>query len=142
MFDAEIQTFHNKLNNEVLSIINPLKKAATGIDVANTSLSNLKAIVEKEDFDNVPEEIDFFKNIKPCPMSYLIYFSEMRSCETRKPKAGQSFKVRFLKKNCERSISSFIKIMILFNIWNKVTPIWIINYSRVIIEKTFPSPLP
>ena len=106
MFDAEIQAFHNKLNTEVLGIMDPLKKADSGIEIANSSLSSLKALVEEEDFEDTPGEIDFFKNIKPCPMSYLIYFSEMRSCETRKPKAGQSFQVRFFKKEL-RKINKF-----------------------------------
>lgn len=106
MFDTEIHNFHTMLNTQVLCIIDPLKKADAGIEIANNSLSKLKELVEQEDFENVPEEIDFFKNIKPCPMSYLIYFSEMRSCESRKPKAGESFQLRFFEKEL-RKINKF-----------------------------------
>jgi len=106
MFTSEIHNFHQLLNTQVLGLIDPVKKANTGIEIANDSLSKLKEIVEQEDFDNVPEEIDFFKNIKPCPMSYLIYFSEMRSCESRKPKAGESFQIQFFEKEL-RKINKF-----------------------------------
>tara|TARA_B100002049_G_C16065020_1_gene369989 strand:- start:274 stop:1104 length:831 start_codon:yes stop_codon:yes gene_type:complete len=106
MFTSEIHNFHQLLNTQVLGLIDPVKKANTGIEIANDSLSKLKEIVEQEDFENVPEEIDFFKNIKPCPMSYLIYFSEMRSCESRKPKAGESFQIQFFEKEL-RKINKF-----------------------------------
>ena len=106
MFTSEIHNFHQLLNTQVLGLIDPVKKANSGIEIANDSLSKLKEIVEQEDFDNVPEEIDFFKNIKPCPMSYLIYFSEMRSCESRKPKAGESFQIQFFEKEL-RKINKF-----------------------------------
>ncbi|WP_273015994.1 MULTISPECIES: RteC domain-containing protein [Leeuwenhoekiella] len=106
MFTSEIHNFHQLLNTQVLGLIDPVKKANSGIEIANDSLSKLKEIVEQEDFENVPEEIDFFKNIKPCPMSYLIYFSEMRSCESRKPKAGESFQIQFFEKEL-RKINKF-----------------------------------
>ena len=106
MFTTEIHNFHQLLNTQVLVQMDSLKKANTGIEIANDSLSKLKEIVEQEDFENVPEEINFFKNIKPCPMSYLIYFSEMRSCESRKPKAGESFQIQFFKKEL-RKINKF-----------------------------------
>lgn len=106
MFDSEIHNFHTNLNTAVLGILDPLKKADAGIEIANDSLSKLKELVEREDFENVPEEIDFFKNIKPCPMGYLIYFSEMRSCESRKPKAGESFQLHFFEKEL-RKINKF-----------------------------------
>ena len=106
MFTSEIHNFHQLLNTQVLGLIDPVKKANSGIEIANDSLSKLKEIVEQEDFENVPEEIDFFKNIKPCPMSYLIYFSEVRSCESRKPKAGESFQIQFFEKEL-RKINKF-----------------------------------
>ncbi|WP_423820438.1 RteC domain-containing protein [Salinimicrobium sp. TIG7-5_MAKvit] len=106
MFDEIIHNFHNQLSTQVMEIPQPLKKADAGIDLCNTTLSVLKDHIEKEDFENVPDEIEFFKNIKPCPMSYLIYFTEMRSCELRKPKAGDNFQIRFYEKEL-RKINKF-----------------------------------
>ena len=109
MFDDVIHEFHNCLNTKVVPIPHPLKKADKGIDISNHTLSKLKEIVEKEDFENTPDEIEFFKKIKPCPMSYLIYFSEVRSCETRKPKAGKNFQFRFFEKELRKINKFFYK---------------------------------
>ena len=81
MFTTVIQNFHQDLNNKVLCQIEPLQKADSGIELANATLSKLKELVEHEDFESPAEEIDFFKIIKVDPMSYLIYFSELRSCD-------------------------------------------------------------
>ena len=106
MFTTVIQNFHQDLNNKVLCQIEPLQKADSGIELANATLSKLKELVEHEDFESPAQEIDFFKNIKVDPMSYLIYFSEMRSCESHKPKAGISFQTQYFKKEM-RKINKF-----------------------------------
>ena len=99
----------NSIKN-IKSIINTeenhLKKATDGINLCNETLSDLKEIVEQNDFETIPSEIDFFKNIKPLPMSYLIYFTEVRSCELRKPKAGTSYQIEFFEKEM-RKINKF-----------------------------------
>lgn len=79
-----------------------LKSTLKGIELCNKILAELKAKIEKEDFETVDDEILFFKDIKPEVMSYLIYFTEVRSCETRKPKAGASFQIRFFEKELKR----------------------------------------
>ena len=89
-----------------MAVPDALKKAELGIEVAAKTLARLKELVEQEDFEDVPQEINFFKHLKPCPMSYLIYYSEMRSCEVRKPKAGASFQTRFYKKEL-RKVNKF-----------------------------------
>ncbi|WP_229793676.1 RteC domain-containing protein [Salinimicrobium marinum] len=106
MFDDVIHSFHKALSTKILDIPDSLKKADAGIDLCNNTLSQLKELIEKEDFENVPDEIEFFKNIKPCPMSYLIYFTEVRSCELRKPIAGDNFQLRFFEKEL-RKINKF-----------------------------------
>ncbi|UBZ10912.1 RteC domain-containing protein [Leeuwenhoekiella palythoae] len=106
MFTTAIKKFHQDLNTQVLVVSEALKKAELGIEVASKTLVGLKELVEQEDFEDVPQEIYFFKHLKPCPMSYLIYFTEMRTCELRKPKAGASFQTRFYKKEL-RKINKF-----------------------------------
>ncbi|WP_167597751.1 RteC domain-containing protein [Leeuwenhoekiella sp. ZYFB001] len=106
MFATTLQNFHHELKTQVFVIPETLKKAEVGIEVASKTLICLKELVEQEDFEDVPHEIHFFKHLKPCPMSYLIYFTEMRTCEMRKPKAGASFQIRFYKKEL-RKINKF-----------------------------------
>ncbi|MUP46539.1 hypothetical protein E0K83_12400 [Gramella sp. BOM4] len=106
MFEETMTIFTNELNELLKSEQTHLRKAETGIRLCNDVLSKLQSSVEKEDFEDVLTEIDFFKNIKPYPMSYLIYFTEVRTCELTKPKAGTSYKIRFLEKEV-RKVNKF-----------------------------------
>lgn len=106
MFKNTIEDFNYKINLIIYSEENHLKKATGGIDLCNKTVSKLKEIVEQNDFETVPDEIDFFKNIKPLPMSYLIYYTEVRSCELRKPKTGTSYQIEFFEKEM-RKINKF-----------------------------------
>lgn len=106
MFKNTIEDFNIKINSIVNSEENHLKKASEGIDLCNKTLSILKEKVDQNDFETTPIEIDFFKKIKLLPMSYLIYFTEVRSCELRKPKAGKSYQIEFLEKEM-RKINKF-----------------------------------
>ncbi len=104
-----IDDFNNKCAVILESNDNHLKRANEGILLCNKTLSGLKEKVEQNDFETVPAEIDFFKNEKPIPMSYLIYFTEVRSCELRMPKAGTSYKVEFLQKELKKINKFFYK---------------------------------
>ena len=106
MFKSTIEEFNKKVNIIISIEDNHLKKAIDGINLCNKTLATLKERVEQNDFDTVPDEINFFKNIKPLPMSYLIYFTELRSCELRKPKAGTSYQIEFFEKEM-RKINKF-----------------------------------
>lgn len=99
-------SFTDQLNEILKSDKSHLKKADLGIRLCNDVLSKLQTRVEKEDFEDTISEIDFFKNIKPYPMSYLIYFTEVRTCELTMPKAGNSYKIRFLEKEV-RKVNKF-----------------------------------
>jgi hypothetical protein len=106
MFKKTIEDFNDKINSIIYSQENNLSKATEGIDLCKKTISKLKEIVEQNDFETVPAEIDFFKNTKPLPMSYLIYYTEVRSCELRKPKAGTSCQIDFFEKEM-RKINKF-----------------------------------
>ncbi|MBF4473071.1 RteC domain-containing protein [Flavobacterium sp. HJJ] len=106
MFKSNIEEFDEKLKLIINAEENHLKKASEGIDLCNKTLSILKEKVDQNDFETIPLEIDFFKKIKLLPMSYLIYFTEVRSCELRKPKTGKSYQIEFLEKEM-RKINKF-----------------------------------
>ncbi|WP_255506007.1 RteC domain-containing protein, partial [Mesonia sp. K4-1] len=80
----------------------PLRKANQGISLCSKALSQLKTIVEKQEFKTIAAEIHFFKTIKSIPMSYLIYFTELRTCELQKPKAGVRYQINFLEKELKK----------------------------------------
>lgn len=86
-----------------------LIKAELAIPLCNETLSQMQVIVERDDFENSRFEISFFKNVKVIPMSYLIYFSEVKVCELKKPKAGVEFQIRFLEKEIKKINKFFSK---------------------------------
>ncbi|WP_405199341.1 RteC domain-containing protein [Christiangramia sp. LLG6405-1] len=102
MFEEAMNLFTDKLDQIIKSSDSHLKKADYGIRLCNDMLSSLQSKVEKEDFEDPSSEIDFFKNIKPFPMSYLIYFTEVRSCELTIPKAGVKHKIHYLEKEIKK----------------------------------------
>ena len=106
---SQINDFNQRCNAILETTENYLQKANEGIKLCNKTLSILKDRVEQHDFENVPDEIDFFKNDKPIPMSYLIYFTEVRSCELRMPKAGTSYKIEYLQKELKKVNKFFYK---------------------------------
>jgi hypothetical protein len=103
MYEGLLKDFEEVIN-EIISRegMSHLKRAEKAIPVCNKTLSLMQDIVEKEDFESPEMEITFFKSIKVIPMSFLIYFSEIRSCEVQKPKAGVDFQVRFFEKEIKK----------------------------------------
>lgn len=102
MFEETLTQFTTKINQIIQSADSSLKKADTGIRLCNNTLSQFHNRIEKEDLESAEAEIDFFRNIKPIPMSYLIYFTEVRSCEINIPKTGTRHKIRFLEKEVKK----------------------------------------
>lgn len=102
MFVKAMSTFSEKIENLVQSEKTDLNMAEDGISLCIRTLSKLQKQVDENDFEDSQSEIEFFRNIKPLPMSYLIYFTEVRSCELMLPKAGNSHKIRFLEKEIKK----------------------------------------
>ncbi|MDR6301817.1 RteC domain-containing protein [Mesonia maritima] len=86
--------------------LTPSTLALKGIYLSKRTLTQLKKWNEEKEFEAVTDEVHFFKNLKPVPMSYLIFFTEMRMCELRKPKAGLQFQTSFFKKEL-KTINKF-----------------------------------
>lgn len=84
----------------------PLKQTNEGIHLCNNTLYRLKCIIEECGFKDVEGEIYFFKKIKSFPLSFLVYFSEVRSCELLMPKIGVNNQLTFLKKKI-RKVNKF-----------------------------------
>lgn len=103
MFQGILKDFEEAINEIIAQEgDNYLRRADRAIPICNRTLSHLRDMVEKEDFESPEKEISFFKNIKVIPMSFLIYFSEVRTSEVQKPKAGVDFQVRFFEKEIKK----------------------------------------
>lgn len=66
-------------------------------DLLNTFKQNIA-----QDFESIQDEIYFFKEIKQVPLSYLIYYSEIRSFEIQFPKANRCKQEKFIKKKLNK----------------------------------------
>lgn len=105
MFKRIIEEFNNDLDLLQQQDQGHQGKVAQGIFLCNRTLSGLKEVT-KAGFQTPEEEIHFFKRIKPQVMGYLIYFTQVRVCELRKPRAGKSNQVRFYEKQM-RKVNKF-----------------------------------
>ena len=85
-----------------------MEEAMLGIQICNDTLSNLRMAVAKDGFKDKEDEIHFFKNIKSRPLGFLVYYSEVRSCEMRMPKWGMQAKLEFIETETDR-INSFFE---------------------------------
>lgn len=101
-FNHIIDGYFQKLEELTPSKRISLKKSNEGIHLSNNALYLLKLIVEKKGFSSIDEEIYFFKKVKSEPLSYLVYFSEVRSCELLMPKIGLGNQLNFLEKKIKR----------------------------------------
>ena len=73
------------------------------------TLGKFSRYVDEYGFESTKAEIEFFKTIKVIPMQYLIYYTEVRSCELRMPLIGKANKLEFLQKQTEKVNSFFSK---------------------------------
>ncbi|EHO06983.1 hypothetical protein HMPREF9714_02834 [Myroides odoratimimus CCUG 12901] len=88
-----IDKFYNKTLYELETAINdleieidcPLQRIEAAIHLIVNCLSDLKEHVLKTGFENVDEEIRFFKYQKPAIVSKLIYYNTIYKIETKKP---------------------------------------------------------
>lgn len=94
-FRAQIKLLADKEKNS-------LKKANLGISICKKTLSKLRKQIENNELKSITTEVYFFKNIKPVPMSYLIYFLEIKTYEQQKPKAGIQYQINFLEKKLKK----------------------------------------
>lgn len=102
MYKGLIQDFEKVMDEISQEEVDLLRQAESAIPICNKTLSLMQDLIERDDFESQDIEILFFKNVKVIPMSFLIYFSEIRSCEVRKPKAGVDFQVRFFEKEIKK----------------------------------------
>ena len=97
-----IQNFNREVGSLQKEALNPTLLAAKGISLSTHTLTQLKEWIQEKDFQSASEEVYFFKDLKSIPMSYFIFFTEMRRCELQKPKAGLQFQVSFLEKELKK----------------------------------------
>ena len=104
-----LSKFYEELNELQRKTSTILEEANTGNILCAQTINKMKKVVQSHDFENKRLEIQFFKSIKIIPMQYLIYYTEVRSCELRFPKIGKTNQIRFLEKQVDKVNSFFSK---------------------------------
>ncbi|MDF0708560.1 MULTISPECIES: RteC domain-containing protein [Flagellimonas] len=97
-----INEFNEKIAGIEGTTQTELKKANACIQISSWALDLFKEQVTNFGFDSIKNEISFFKGIKCIPMKYLIYYTEIRSCELRIPKSNVKRQLSFLDKQTKK----------------------------------------
>ncbi|WP_336715508.1 RteC domain-containing protein [Chryseobacterium mucoviscidosis] len=89
----KIAKLHEELElkiNEVYDEDDMIKVAERSLLLIDESIRKLKTLVSFHKFENLGEEVHFFKNLKPKFISKFIYYSTVLDLESHKPNAGKN----------------------------------------------------
>ncbi len=89
----KIAKLHEELElkiNEVYDENDMLKVAERSLLLIDQSIRTLKTLISSHHFENLGEEVHFFKNLKPKFISKFIYYSTVLDLESHKPNAGKN----------------------------------------------------
>lgn|SRR5690606_14085652 len=97
----KITKLHDELELKINEVYDDdedmVKVAEKSLLVIDEFIRKLKKMICAHDFDNIAEEVYFFKKLKPQFISKFIYFSTILDIESHKPNAG----IKTLKKYYE-----------------------------------------
>ena len=88
----KIAKLHEELElkiNEEYDENDMLKVAERSLLLIDQSIRTLKTLISSHHFENLGEEVHFFKNLKPKFISKFIYYSTVLDLESHKPNAGK-----------------------------------------------------
>ncbi len=94
--------YHEKFKEIQRKTSSLSEEANQTIALCTKTLNNLKKLVATDGFENTDDEIRFFKEMKVIPMQFLIYYTEVRSCELRFPKIGVRQQRIFLENQVDK----------------------------------------
>lgn len=102
MFYKSILSNFNEKLSEIQKIDDSLDQANMGYVLCTKTLDNLLKTIVGNGFENKDSEVFFFKYVKVEPMSYLIFYTEVRSFELRMPKIGTGHQLKYLERQIEK----------------------------------------
>ncbi len=109
-----MKTYHqliNHLEHNLTALENQIQNlhclSEQSITQCKNVLEQLKAEVDKHQFNNPKEEIEFFKVIKPKVLSYLIFYVKRLHIESKRAIEGNKEQIKYLKKYITRFQSYF-----------------------------------
>lgn len=101
-FSLDISHLESQISQIKLSYDNKFKGYKAIIEFCRATLTQMRNELLLNGFDNVDEEISFFKTNKKSVLSELIYYSEVYVIELEMPKADIKSQKRYLLKHSNR----------------------------------------
>lgn len=103
---------HEKLKKELEQInslsTDVIKTSERSLMIIDEAIRDLKKLISVHEFDNVAEEIFFFKNLKPLFISEFIYYSTRLNVETYRPSAGNKSQKKYYE-------NELLKLQVYYN---------------------------
>lgn len=107
LYEKLLSDFYEKLKEIQIKSPDLLTETNFATILCSRTISGMRNALEDIGFENIDQEIYFFKKVKVIPMQYLIYYTEVRSCEIRMPKIGSLHQMGFLEKQVDKVNSFF-----------------------------------
>jgi len=79
-----------------------VKVSEKSLLLIDASIRTLKDIISKHHFENIAEEVHFFKNLKPLFISKFIYYSTILDIESHKPNTGNKVLKKYYEAEQEK----------------------------------------
>ena len=95
-YQKHILEFETKLESLESGKDDILHKAEHGITHTEICIKKLRNEVVQKGFISTQEEIHFFKHVKPQIFSKLIYYVKLFNIESKRPRSGSKFQVKYL----------------------------------------------
>ena len=86
-----------------------LHRASKSVLLCQKVLSTLRQKMVEKGFENVAQEVHFFKNVKNLPLTQLIYHTEIHNFEVAFPKATHKRQKKLMKKRLKTYTNFFLR---------------------------------
>lgn len=104
-----LEGYRSQLKEVTQEQHSPVLECNLVIKLSRKLLSSFRNQISTSCFIHDSEEIHFFKNVKSVPLCKLIYYSEIKSLETRYPKVGLEQQKKFLKRKMKMLNKFFLE---------------------------------
>ena len=97
-FKHKVEILYQELRTISSENSGVLNAANQAIILCRNLLLEFKTCVSKASFENIAQEIIFFKELKQHPLANLVYYFEMKSFEIHFPKGSERLQRKYIKK--------------------------------------------
>lgn len=97
-----IRNLEEGINELSIELEDPILISEAALELILKKIAELKEYILEKGFQNMEEEIHFFKRLKPTILSKLIYYNAIYKIETKKPYGGDKTTKKYLNNELAR----------------------------------------